>query len=163
MSENRIFRFFLRVILVLAAILYGVVLLSWHVVKYPFKLLKKVFKKRDLDRFLKENANAKFLFYTSSNYKMVEQYLLPLLDKSFTIHFIPQGDIDAWDGSPYLKEILEEGNLQGGYPYFIKLKGYSFEYLSLRQELTKLKKGKISSTYVESIIYFFFKEENSYF
>jgi hypothetical protein len=160
MSENKIFRFFLRVILVLAAILYGVVVLSWHVVKYPFKFFIKIVRKQHLDRFLKENAKSKFLFYTSSNYKMVEQYLLPLLDKSFTIHFIPQGDVDAWDGSPYLKEILEEGNLQGGYPYLIKLKGYSFEHLSLRQELTKLKKGKITSTYVESKIYFFFKEDN---
>jgi hypothetical protein len=162
MSENRFFRFFLRIILVLAAISYGVVLLLWVVIKYPFTFFIKIRKKQDLDRFLKENDKAKFLFYTSSNYKMVEQYLLPLLDKSFTIHFVPQGDIDAWDGSPYLKEILEDGNLQGGYPYFIKLKGYSFEHLSLRQELTKLKKGKISSTYVQSMIYFFFKEDSTY-
>jgi hypothetical protein len=160
MSENKVFRFFLRVILVLVAILYGVVVLSWHVVKYPFIFFIKVSKKQELDRFLKENAKAKFLFYTSSNYKMVEQYLLPLLDESFTIHFIPQGDVDVWAGSPYLKEILEEGNLEGGYPYLIKLKGYSFEHLSLRQELTKLKKGKITATYVASRIYFFFKEDS---
>ena len=162
MFQNKFLLYSLRVILVIAAILFGLVVLTWKIVRYPFVFTKEVIKKRRLDRFLRANYDAKFLFYTSSNYKMVEQYLLPLLDKSFTIHFIPQGDIDNWDGSPYLREILDEGNLQGGYPYLIKLKGYSFEYLSLRQELTKLKKGKISSTYVESMIYFFFKEDNTY-
>jgi hypothetical protein len=162
MFQNKFLLYSLRVILVIAAILFGLVVLTWKIVRYPFVFTKEVIKKKRLDRFLRAHYDAKFLFYTSSNYKMVEQFLLPLLDKSFTIHFIPQGDIDTWDGSPYLREILDEGNLQGGYPYLIKLKGYSFEYLSLRQELTKLKKGKISSTYVESMIYFFFKEDNTY-
>ena len=156
MIQNKFLLYVLRVILVLAAVLFGLVVLAWNIVTFPYKTLKKVLKKRRLDSFLRKNAQTKYLFYTSSNYKMVEQYLLPLLDKSFTVHFIEQGDIDAWDGSPYLKEILEEGDLQGGYPYFVQLHGYSFRYLSFRKNLGRLKKGSITQTYTESVIYFFF-------
>lgn len=156
MIQNKFLLYALRVILILAAVLLGLVVLSWKIVTFPFKFIKKVLKKRRLDRFLRENAKTKYLFYTSSNYKMVKQYLLPLLDKSFTVHFIEDGDIDAWDGSPYLKEILEEGDLQGGYPYFLQLRGYSFDYLSFRKDLGRLKKGTITKTYAESVIYFFF-------
>jgi hypothetical protein len=156
MIQNKFLLYALRIILVFAAVLFGLVVLAWNIGTFPFKFIKKVFKKRQLDRFLRKNANTKYLFYTSSNNKMVEQYLLPLLDKSFTIHFIEQGDIDAWDGSPYLKEILEEGDLQGGYPYFVQLRGYSFDYLSFRKNLGRLKKGVITTTYAMSVIYFFF-------
>jgi hypothetical protein len=157
MFQSKFLLYALRVILVIAAILFGIVVLAWRIVTFPFISIKRGIEKRLLKRFLRDNANTKFLFYNSSNYKMVEQYLLPLLDDSFTIHFIEQGDIDDWDGNPYLKDILERGVLQGGYPYFIKLQDeHSFNYLSFRKDLLRLKNGKITPIYVKSVIYFFF-------
>ena len=158
MFQSRFLMYALRVILVIAAILFGIVVLAWKIVTFPFKFIRKGIEKRVEKRFFRDNAPKKFLFYTSSNYKMVERYLLPLLDDSFTIHFIDQGNIDAWEGHPFLKDILNNDALYGGYPYFIKLNEDStFWHLSFRRELTRLKNGTITRTYVHSVIYFFFQ------
>lgn len=151
--------FLFKIITLLIAVLLLVLKILWDIVSYPFKKLIVWWRSRDFEKFYKANIGKKFMFYTSSNYKVVEQYLLPLLDDSFIVYFIEDGDFEAWGGELHWQALFIDNDFVGGFPYFIKLTKKNFDYLSFRQDLARLKKGKISTVYAQSTINFFFSSD----
>lgn len=94
---------------------------------------------------------------------MVETYLLPLLDRSFVIYFISKEGIDSSIKEKSVRTFLKYSELNGGYPHLIKVADKGYYNKSLKKVVSELKNGRISTVYVQSMIKFFFENDDMNF
>ena len=125
----------------------------------PFGGFKLLQKDLEIAKFLVSHKGKKVLFYHYRNYKIVEKYLFPILDRSIIVYFVDKNGFVSPSENETAQGFFQSAELKGGYPYLLKIEGKGYKYQSLKKLVNALKDDRIKPMYAQSAINFMFENE----
>ncbi len=151
---NKLLVFVLRLFLPIISIVLFLVLMIvsllkkiWSIISYPFRRLSNRLQKWNDKKLFEQFGHEKYFFYSNTNRRIIEREIIPLLDRSFTIHFIDKGDIKAWDAQNFvLKSIAKKHFSKNGYPYILKIREDGYYCISVKKNVKYLNEKKITAS-----------------
>lgn len=143
-----VLRLFLPIILIVVFLVSTIISFFkkiWSIISYPFRRLSNRLQKWNDKMLFEQFGHEKFFFYTNTNRRIIEREIIPLLDRSFTIHFIDKGDVKAWDTqNSILKAIIKQHFSKKDYPYILKIREHGYYFVSIKRQVKYLNDKKMT-------------------
>ena len=145
-----VLRLFLPIILIVVFLVSTIISFFkkiWSIISYPFRTLNKRLQKWNDKKLFEQFGHEKYFFYSNTNRRIIEKEIIPLLDRSFTIHFIDKGDIKAWDAQNLiLKSIAKRNFSKNSYPYVLKIREEGYYCISVKKDVKYLNEKKMTAS-----------------